>query len=298
MKFTSLEDSLPAIKTKSGLVNFLGHHPELRDEFFGRRAYPNDSVFINTLFRRFSNPAMDTLLADVHSVFGDGAELREQFRYAFATLKYYYPDFKEPVIETVVSGMESDLLVSDSTIIVGLDYFLGSASKYKPNMYDYMLRRYRKGFIVPSVMLLYGIDSKYNKTDASDKSVLADMISYGKAYYFAKHMLPCVADSVFIGFTSDEITSAAENENLIYARLIDNEVIYSTSHDIKQRYLGERPKTLEIGERCPGRIGQWVGWKIVDSYAEHNPGKSLPQLMTSRQSTAFFRDSHYRPTGK
>ncbi len=41
------------------------------------------------------------------------------------------------------------------------------------------------------------------------------MIAYGKAYYFAKHMIPCLPDSVFIGYTSDEIKGARENEDLI-----------------------------------------------------------------------------------
>ncbi len=43
-----------------------------------------------------------------------------------------------------------------------------------------------------------GIDGGRNKTDPADKTVLADMVAYGKSFYFAKRMLPCVADSVFV----------------------------------------------------------------------------------------------------
>ena len=127
------------------------------------------------------------------------------FQTAFSNLKYYYPDFTPPKIQTIITGLESDLFVSDSLILIGLDYYLGAQGKYKPNMYDYMLRRYEKNFIVPSVMLLYGIDERYNKTDLNDRTVLSDMITYGKAYHFAKHMLPCVRDSIFIGYTRQEI---------------------------------------------------------------------------------------------
>jgi hypothetical protein len=295
VRFESLEDTLPSITTKAELVTFLTGHPELRDHVFGRSSYPNDSVFINQLFRRFTDLSMDTLLDDAHRVFGNGAELKEQFRTAFANIQSYYPDFKPPKIQTIITGMETDLFVSDTLVVIGLDYFLGSGARYRPNMYDYMLRRYTKNFIVPSVLLLYGIDPHFNKTELTDKTVLADMIAYGKAYYFAKRMLPDAADSVLIGYTTEEINSAKENEDLIYAVLIEKEVIYATSHMIKQRYMAERPKTLEIGERCPGRIGQWIGWQIVEEYARRNPGKRVPEIMAITQATTIFRDSKYRP---
>jgi hypothetical protein len=161
-----------------------------------------------------------------------------------------------------------------------------------------MLRRYTKDFIVPSVMLLYGIDAKTNKTNVTDKTVLADMIAYGKAYYFAKRMLPCVPDSIFIGYQTEEMKGSRNNEEKIYRRLIDTEVLYSTSHKIKEKYISERPKTLEIGEKCPGRIGTWIGWRIIDSYAEKNPEKSLPEIMSLPNPEKVFKDSKYRPENK
>jgi len=56
---------------------------------------------------------------------------------------------------------------------------------------------------------------------------------------------------VFIGFTSEELNSARENEDLIYARLIENEVMYSTSNQIKQRYLAGGKNTRDWRE-MPG----------------------------------------------
>jgi gliding motility-associated lipoprotein GldB len=298
IQLESLEDSLPAITTKKQLVDFFGHHPVIRDKFFGRDQYPNDSVFINELYNRFTNPYLDTLLIETHKVFSDLSELKKQFNEAFTNIKYYYPAFKAPKIQTIISGFQTDLLVSDSLIVVGLDYYLGKGAKFRPQLYEYMLRRYTKDFIVPSVMLLYGIDAKTNKTNVTDKTVLADMIAYGKAYYFAKRMLPCVPDSIFIGYQTEEMKGSRNNEEKIYRRLIDTEVLYSTSHKIKEKYISERPKTLEIGEKCPGRIGTWIGWRIIDSYAEKNPEKSLPEIMSLPNPEKVFKDSKYRPENK
>ena len=295
LRIESLEDSLPAITNKVQLVNFFSRHPELRDRFFNRSAYPDDSVFINELYNRFTSPHIDTLLQDTKKVFGDLSELKNEFQQAFANIKYYYPNFYPPKIITVITGLETDLYVSDSLVIVGLDYFLGAKAKYKPNMYEYMLRRYQKNFIVPSVMLLYGIDGRFNKTSVEDKTVLADMIAYGKAYNFAKHMMPCTPDSIFIAYTQEELNGSIKNEGLIWYRFIEDQVLYETNHQVKQKYIDERPKTVEVGEKCPGRIGTWVGWQIVNSYMARFPETTLPQLMAMSSADKIFKESRYKP---
>ncbi len=295
LKFESLEDSLLTFVNKAQLVHFLSEHTAIRDVFFGRSAYPNDSVFINELYNRFSNPNLDTLLMETHSVFGNGDELKKEFEKAYANLKYYYPDFIPPKIQTVITGLESDLFVSDTLVIIGLDYFLGDGAKYRPNMYEYMLRRYNKSFIVPSVFLLTGINSHFNKINPADKTVLADIIAYGKAFYFAKHMLPCTPDSVLMGYTKKEIEGSGEYENLIWSRLVEDQVLFATNHLVKQKYISERPKTVEVGEQCPGRIGTWVGWQIVKKYMASHTNISLPQLMQMQNAPQLFNDSGYKP---
>ncbi len=296
MTFESLEDSLPAITTKADLVHFMNLHPDTRDIFFNRGAYPSDSVFINRLYNRFTSPYIDTLLQETHRVFGTGVVLREQFQQAYSNLRYYYPDYSPPRIQTLISGLESDMYVTDSVIYVGLDYFLGQGAKFRPNdMYEYMLRRYTKDFIVPSVILLTGVDTRFNNTSPEDKTVLAEMIAYGKAYYFAKRMLPCTADSLLIGYSTEEIEGSLKFENLIWSRLVQDQVLYSSSHLVKQKFLAERPKTIEVGENCPGRIAQWVGWRIVNAYMEAHPDITLPQLMANANAEKIFRESGYKP---
>ncbi len=296
LRVEHLEDSMVSFTSKQQLVDFFSRHYVMRDVFFNHQGYPNDSVFINELYHRFQSPSIDTVLMETKRVFGDGSELKKEFTQAFTNLKFYYPEFQTPKIQTVITGMESDLFVSDTLIIVGLDYFLGNGAKYRPNRYEYMLKRYTKEFVVPSAMLLYGIDSRINEINPEDKSVLADMIAYGKAYYFAKQMLPCVPDSVFIGYTSKEIDGARENQDIIWKHLVEKEVFYSNVKNIKQKYIDERPKTIEIGDQCPGRIGVWMGWQIVNEYVKQNSQKTtLPNLMKRSDAQQIFKGSKFRP---
>jgi hypothetical protein len=290
------QDSLINVKSREQLVAFLTRQPAIRDYILRRSEFPDDSVFIKELYSRFNNPHLDTLLQQTKQVFGDLSSLESEFEQAFKNIAYYYPGFYPPKVQTVISGLlGNDMLVSDSLIIISLDFYLGNEGKYRPKVYDYLMRKYDPNDIVPSCMLIYGIGDRFNKTNPTDKTVLADMVAYGKSFYFAKHMLPCVPDSVFIWYTPEEIKGSRKNEDLIWARFIEDQVLFSTSQQTKKDYLGERPVTIQVGEKCPGRIGQWVGWRIVNRYAETHDFLSLPKLMEISDAQQFFRESNYRP---
>lgn len=298
LKFEHLEDSFVNFNSKAALIDFLTRHPVIRDNMLRRAEYPDDSVFVREIFKRFSNPGIDTLLAETKRIFGDGTTLESTFREAFANLRYYYPDFNPPTVKTLITGLDTDLLVSDSLILVGLDFFLGPDARYRPKTYDYLLSRYDPEDIVTSCLLMYGISDRFNKNNLKDRTVLADMVAYGKSFYFARHMLPCVPDSVFLWYTAEEMKGARENEDLIWARLIEDKVLFSTSMIDKKNYLGDRPVTIQVGEKCPGRIAQWVGWQIVKEYMESHPEKSLSDLMQMENAQALFKNSNYKPQNR
>jgi hypothetical protein len=292
--FEDLRRDISSIETKKQLISFLAGHEMYRDYILRRAEYPDDSVFVRQMHFRFSNPAIDTLVLETDRVFGDVSDLKSQFAEAFSNIKAYYPGFKPPKVQAVISGLDSDLFISDSLIIVSLDFYLGKTGKYRPKFYDYLLRKYDPEDIVPSCMLMYGIGD-LNETNLEDKTVLADMIAYGKSFYFAKRALPCVPDSVFMWYTAEEIEGARKNEDLIWARLIKDKILFSTSMIDKRNYLGERPFTIQVGEKCPGRIGQWVGWRIVKQYMHAHPETTLPQLMAMGDAQKIFKESKYKP---
>ena len=64
--------------------------------------------------------------------------------------------------------------------------------------------------------------------------------------------------------------------------------------NIIKNYLGESPKTPELGEGAPGNIGAFAGWQIVKKYMRQNPGISLPQLMNT-DTEQIFQEAKYKP---
>ena len=295
LKTERLELQLQDINTPEALKSFMDANPVVADHFFMRRQYPDDSLFISAILKTLSNAHIDTLLMEVQQVFGDFSDIEADFNKAFAHLKYYYPDVTIPKVKTVISGLNNDLFISDSLIIIGLDYYLGEGASFRPKNYEYILKRYAKPYIVPSCMLLYGISSRFNRTDVKDNTILAESIAYGKSFHFAKSMMPCTPDSVLIWYSKEEMEGVRENENIIWAHFIENELLYETNHFTRRKYIEERPKTYEIGEKCPGRIGTWVGWQIVNAYVDAQPGKSLNDVMMLENPKLILEASRYKP---
>ena len=289
-----LDKKLYKIPTKNDLEKILNKNPMFAEGFLNLSQYPMPHILIDRYFNLLNAADIDSLFIEVDNAFGDMEDIRLQFEDAFRYLSYYFPNAKIPKIQTVVTGIANDVYLSDSLIIIGLDYYLGPNGKYRPmDIPGYLLKRYQKEYLVPQLMLMYS--SNFNSTDFEDQSALADMIYYGKAYHMTKNLMPCIPDSLLTGYTAFETKDIDEHEPVIWASILENEVLYERNPFVKDKFLSERPKTLEVGENCPGRIGRWVGWNIVDKFALENPDVTLPELMQMDDAQKLFTESKYKP---
>lgn len=289
-----LEKELFSVNSIHELEFFISSHPVLADEFLGRAQYPSDSILARELYKNIKNPYVDTLYHDTEAYFGDMADLKQEFEEAFSYIKYYYPSFQVPQIKTMVTGFgSSEMYVGKDQIIIGLEYYLGSAAKYSPpGIPQYILTRFDKPYIVPAVVLLYA--NQFLKENPNDRTMLADMVYYGKKYYFTKQMMPCTSDSLIVWYSGQELNDVEENKDVIWFHFLDKQLLYETNHFVKQKYLDERPNVLEIGEKCPGRIGSWVGLDIIRAYMENHPGVSLQELMANPNAKDILTESKYK----
>lgn len=288
------DQDLFRLEGKEQVAEFLKEHLLYSEQFLHIDQYPHDSIAVNYLHAFLNNPGSSILKEEISKVFGDLGHLQDELERAFRYLGYYYPNAKIPQVYTAVTGFAgNDLLVSDSAVIVGLDYYLGEDATYRPLEFpQYILKRYRPEYIVPSTILL--LSTGLNKTQLEDNSMLAEMIYYGKAYYFSKQILPNTADSLLIGYSRVDLSNVVEHQEVIWAHFIEKQLLYENNHFIKKKYMDERPKTLEIGNNCPGRIGEWLGWEIVKKYmAVHQI--TLPELMETSDAQQVFMQSRYKP---
>ena len=81
----------------------------------------------------------------------------------------------------------------------------------------------------------------------------------------------------------------------MWGHFLENNLLYSTTPFLVQKYVGERPNVPEIDKTCPGRVGQWVGLQIIRKYVAEHPNVTLGRLMAETNAQRLLNDSHYRP---
>lgn len=296
VKAERLEHRFFQIKTLPEMKEFLQSEPLFADKFLQRRGYPNEEVLANALLRLATDTSITKLVKQTDATFKDLSDVEQDLENALKHVKYYYPSFHVPRVQTFVSGLSRDLLVSDSLIVISLDFFVGKKASYRPQAPQYILDRYEKPNLVPSVMLL--VSNKFNKTDFVNSMMLEEMIDYGKSYYFVERMMPCTPDSLIIGYSNQQMADVQYNEGKIWAHLIEKELLFETGQFTIRKYIGERPNVPEISARCPGRIATWVGWQIVRKYMETHPNVTLQQLMNEKDARKILDQSKYHPKQK
>lgn len=291
VKIERLEQELFRLKSKESVKKFLDDNKVFTRHFLQAEQYPHDSILVNAVYRLATDTSINGLLEETNREFADLGSLEEEFANAFRHIKYYYPDFRAPQIQTTVTGLANDMYVSDSLVIIGLDFFIGDSATYRPQFPQYVLKRYRRQYIVPSVVLL--LSKKYNLINPGDRTLLGEMIFYGKAFEFTKHMMPSRHDSLIIGYSGEQLAESDTNRNIIWAHFIEKKLLYETSHFVKTKYVDERPYTAEIGSKAPGAIGRWLGWEIVKAYMQEKE-LSLQELMKNKDAQQIFMQSKYK----
>lgn len=293
LDFMPLDAAMLQISDTAEFAALLREHPYIGLYFSSLPPGTPPAVRAREMMQMIKHPVYDSIVQDVQRTYGDYGTLRAELTAAFRNLKYYYPDFKTPKVRTVLSGLHNGLFVSDSLVVISTDYFLGPEATHQPVTYDYIKDRLVPEHVVPTIMR--NLSNYFNPTMRGDQSMLGEMIDFGKAYYFTKAMIPCHEDRLVIQYTAEQMKDVYDNEKIIWTSLVQNETLFETDMLLKKKFLQERPNVPEIGEKCPGRIGTWVGWEIVRNYMLNHPEMTLQELMQKTNALEIFNESRYKP---
>ena len=249
----------------------------------------------NKILAFISHPDMREAYDTLMKKYPDVAFLERDLADAFDRYKQHFPERKVPKVITYFSGFNFGVVTNDSILAIGLDYFLGKdCCFYKRLSFpEYMRFKNQKKFILP-----YCFEAiANNEFGAFDRGndFLSQMINKGKIMYFIDKMLPQLPKADKLRFSKKQFKWCEENEQSIWAYLIDNEILFST--DVKQfnSYINYSPFAKGMTNKSPGRIAYWLGWKIVYEYIENNKNLTLEQLMQNTDAQQILQQSGYKP---
>jgi len=204
--------------------------------------------------------------------------------------------FKYPTIVSLINkgNFEDRVIYADSLLFVSLNFYLGS--NYYNNLPNYISERMEISHI--SNDIAYKISEKFVK-NLEDRTLLSNMITHGKILYINKLINASEEEWIIFNTTKEKLVWAIENEFEIWSYFVEKELFYYTDLDLRSRFMSPSPYSkfnLDIDKKSPGGIGRWLGFKIVNSYMNHNQ-ITVNQLLNIDHYT-IFKNSKYKPVKK
>lgn len=233
-------------------------------------------------------------------VFSDFTPYEKDIKRGLQYLKYYFPAYKTPhQIITYIGPMDGygDIL-SEDALIIGLHHHLGKnfsmyTLPFVQEVYaGYISNRFEPDYISINCMKNIVMDMYSEKNE--DMSLVIQMVEKGKKLYLLGKLLPAVPENKLIGYTEEQMKACYKNEARIWELFVQNDLLQTIDNNIIKNYIGEGPKTQELGDDSPGNIGSFAGWQIIKKFMDRNPKTKLPELMKIPAET-IFEKAKYKP---
>lgn len=275
--YTAKPQDLPRLKTK---------YPFLFPEMYA------DTVWINKMNDSISRE----LFEEVQKKYAQIGTLENNIEALLKHVKYYYPEKKTPRVITVITEVDVDAkaIFVDDFLFVSLDCYLGENHRFYETFPEYKRIEFKESQVLPDIVSSFS----YGKIAApKNRALLSLMIYKGKELYMKDLLIPDVSDFDKIAYTEEKYKWCQENEAEIWSNFIENKLLYDTNPKNEQRFLSDAPFSkfyLEIDNESPGRVGAWIGWQIVKSYAENHPNVKLQDIL-ALDAKKLFEESKYKP---
>jgi hypothetical protein len=223
-------------------------------------------------------------------------------------LKHYFPAYKAP--DKLISfigpmdasyptsfGIQGDILMPDA-FGVGLQLHMGKGFSYYQSeqgqqLYpQYISERFEPDYIALNCFKPIVDELVSNNND--DKPLVQQMVLKGKRLYILSKLFPGTDEYKLIGYTEAQMKDCYGHEAAVWDLFVRNNYLQLSDKNIVKNYIGEGPKTQELGEAAPGNIGSFAGWQIVKKYMAKNPTVTLQQLI-AKDNEQLFQEAKYKP---
>ena len=185
---------------------------------------------------------------------------------------------------------------------------------YDLGVADYMRRPFERVMVlrqVQNVLMLYAkqkrlipyhvaealVSLAYPYRPSSDATALSRMVYEGAVVESVLRLLPSSDVPSALGFTDDGYLWAVENEAPAWKAMIEKGLVHTADPAEIDRLVNPSPHTSILHPSSPGRMGRFMGHRIVRSYLEGHGGVRLPEILDSAfyNSPKVLVESDYYP---
>lgn len=245
-----------------------------------------------------SDPIIQEIYAEVQKQYPNTNDLRKELNAAFKIYLTHFPDDSIHNIYTLVPGMDFEtpsVFGYENNLFICLDMYLGKDFKHYSlaGMPKFIAARCDRKYMAADCFSL-GLAYKH-LPDKTPISVLDYMIEYGKILFFTQTMFPDVEPRDIMKYSEEQYQWAEKHEAAVWQYLIEKNLLYAKDEDKIRRLIDETPFTRDFGNDSPGRVGRYMGWKIVQSYMHNHPEVTLSELMNNTNAQSILNSAGYKP---
>ncbi|MCQ2271648.1 MAG: DUF2268 domain-containing putative Zn-dependent protease [Bacteroidales bacterium] len=282
---------------KQGLQRLSKKYPEM---LIGDNVW-NEPEMLLQLKAYLSDPVIVEIYKDALKTFPNLTPIETELNHALSLYLNYFPNESLPKFYSLVPGINTEMpsvYGYDNDIFIHLDMYLGKDYKYysQVGMPLFISERCDKKFLPRDC--IYKALSYKNMAQKMPITLLDNMIFEGKRLYFTEMMFPEMSGQDVVGYNDAKFKWAMENQANVWMYIIEKDLLFSKQNEIIRQFIEETPFTKAFGNDSPGRIGTFIGWKIVQQYMEKHPETSLAELMQITDAQLILNQSGYKPINK
>ena len=146
-----------------------------------------------------------------------------------------------------------------------------------------------------SVDLISTLLFNYFRFDSKQNRLIDNMLHRGKVMFMLAVFMPERPLNDIIGYNTTQWNWAVKNEKEIWNTVVSQKDLFSSDLQLIRKYLNDAPFTSPVSQESPGRLGTWIGMRIVESYMNKNKEVTLQQLMQINDYQKLMEESGYKP---
>ena len=237
--------------------------------------HPDDSAYMKYV----NSEAVKMFTPEVEEVFSDIADLENVLGGVKQNMKKELPHINMCEIYSIVSPYKQSIYIADSTMLLVLNHYLGAEHKAYDGFEEYIKKTKQAKYIPYDIVeATIGTFNPYETT--GDEMVLSKMLFAGAIVEAKMRIVPEASLSLALGYDEKELEWVEDNQQQLWNALVSKELLYSTSYMDINQLLSLTPCSSILHQQAPGRVGRYLGYKIIRAYLEKNPSTTLSQLLT------------------
>ncbi|MFV0471957.1 MAG: hypothetical protein ACK5L7_08000 [Paludibacteraceae bacterium] len=255
----------------------------------------SNTAEVGQLFAQFiSDSTIQRVNQKTFEIFADVSDIESDLSQAFSYINDYFPPIPLPDIYFYVSGFNRAVMIENGILGIGTDFYLGADYPlYKEFTYDYLLYNMRKEMV--SIDIVSVVLFNYFVFDGKQNRLMDNMLHRGKILYLLSSFMPDKKMEDILGYSLQQMQWAEKYENNIWKTIVGQKDLFSTNMQLIGKYLNDAPFTTPVSQDSPGRLGIYIGWKIISEYMKNNPSVTLQELMQNGDYQKILEQSGYRP---